>query len=133
MIKNGTAPVEQRPQEDIVYLISSVQAIKNANLEYCFTDMHAKLRLAGFYREDKDFDKIDWEVVQAKVWNRLPDYLDRQDRKQAEFLVRHHVPVSCISWLGVKTEARKRYFDEIIAKLELPVQVFLDTKNQLYY
>lgn len=95
--------------------------------------MHAKRSLAGFYREDKDFDKIDWEVVRAKKWNNTPEYLDRKDRKQAEFLVRYHVPVSCITWLGVKTEARKIYFEEMITKLGLPVQVFLDTKSQLYY
>jgi hypothetical protein len=133
MIRNGTDPVEKRPQEDIVYLISSVEVIKSAGLEYCYTDMHAKRRLAGFYRADKDFDKIDWDVVKAKKWNDIPDYLDRQDRKQAEFLVRHHVPVSCITWLGVKTVARKVYFEEMIATLGLSIQVFLDTKNQLYY
>lgn len=133
MIRNGTPPVEKRPQEDIVYLISSVAAIKTAGLEYCFTDMHAKMRFAGFYREDKDLEKIDWDVVKGRQWNKTPDYLDKQDRKQAEFLVRHHVPISCIGWLGVKSAERKSYFEQMIANLGLSIQVFLDTKNQLYY
>ena len=133
MIKNGTPPVQKRPQEDIVYMISSVQAIKDAGLEYCFTDKQAKKALAGFYRDDKDLDKIDWEVVKAQYWRNTPEYIDRQDRKQAEFLVRYHVPVACISWLAVKTEERKRYFEEMIANLGLTIRVFLDTQNQLYY
>lgn len=133
MIKNGTGPVQKRPQEDIVYIISSVQAIKAAGIEYCFTDRQAKKKLAGFYRNDEDFDTIDWEVVKLKQWNNTPEYQDRQDRKQAEFLVRHHVPVACITWLGVRNEERKRYFEEMIANLNLPIQVFLDTDNKLYY
>lgn len=133
MIKNGTPPVQKRPQEDIVYLISSVQAIRDAGLEYCFTDRQAKKALAGFYRDDKDLDKIDWEIVGLRHWRNTADDLDRMDRKQAEFLVRHHVPLSCISWLAVKTGERKRYFEEMIANLGLTIRVFLDTKNQLYY
>jgi hypothetical protein len=133
MIKNGTPPVQQRPQEDIVYIISSVQAIKTAGLEYCFTDRQAKRALAGFYRNDEDLDKIDWDVVGLRQWNNTSDYQDRMERKQAEFLVRHHVPVSCINWLAVRTEERKRFFEEMITSLGLTIQVFLDTKNQLYY
>ena len=133
MIKNGTPPIEKRPQEDVVYIITSVNTVKEANCEYCFTDKHAKLALAGFYRNDADFDKIDWEVIKAKFWHNIPEYQDRQDRKQAEFLVRHHVPVSCINWLGVKSEERKKYFEEIISSLGLPNKVYLDPKNNLYY
>lgn len=133
MIRNGTPPIAQQPQEDIVYIITSVKAIKAANLEYCFTDMHARRALAGFYRDDADFANIDWDVVGSKYWNNIPDYRDRQDRKQAEFLVRHHVPVSCIRWLGVRSAARKEYFEAIIANLGLSIQVYLDTENKLFY
>lgn len=133
MIKNGTPPVQRRPQEEIVYIISSVQAIKEAKLEYCFTDRQAKKKLAGFYRDDQDLNMIDWDVVRLQFWRNTSEYIDMQDRKQAEFLVRHHVPISCISWLAVKTQERKQYFEEMIANLGLPIQVFLDSKNQLYY
>ena len=133
MIKNGTPPVQKRPQEDIVYVISSVKTIQEAGLEYCFTDKQAKRKLANFYREDEHFDKIDWEVVGQRYWNDTPDYQDRQDRKQAEFLVRYHIPVSCINWLAVRTEDRKRYFEAMITDLNLPIQVFIDTNNKLYY
>ncbi|TAE28806.1 MAG: DUF4433 domain-containing protein [Cytophagales bacterium] len=133
MIKNGTPPVQKRPQEDIVYIISSVKTIKDAGLEYCFTDRQAKRKLAGFYRDDEKFEKIDWEVVGLQQWHNTRDYQDRMERKQAEFLIRHHVPVSCINWLGVRNEERKRYFEEMIARLGLTIQVFLDAKNQLYY
>ena len=133
MIKNGTPPVERRPQEDIVYLISSVSTIKAAKLDYCFTDRQAKRALAEFYRNDEDLNKIDWDVVGLQQWNNVAGYQDRMERKQAEFLVRDHVPVACINWLAVRTEARKRYFTDMIADLNLPIQVFLDTKSQLYY
>lgn len=133
MIKNGTPPVKQRLQEDIVYIISSVKTIKAAGLEYCFTDRQAKRALAQFYQNDEDFDKIDWEVVGQQRWNNVSDYQDRMERKQAEFLIRHYVPVACITWLAVRTDERKRYFERMVSNLQLPIQVFLDTKNKLYY
>lgn len=133
MIKNGTAPVEKRPQEDIVYIVSSVKAIKEAGLEYCFTDRHAKNAFAEFYREEKYFSKIDWDTVKAQYWNNVYNYLDRQDRKQAEFLIRYHVPKSCINWLIVKSEERKQYFEKMIATLQLPIKLHLDTTNRYYY
>ncbi len=133
MIKNGTHPVAQLPQEDIVYLISSVATVQDAKLEYCFTDKHAKRASAGFYRADSDFDKIDWEVVKDRYWFNTHNYLDRQDRKQAEFLIRHYAPPSCILWLGVKSPERKAHFAEMIDTLNLPIRVYLDPQNKLYY
>lgn len=132
-IKTGNNFVEKRPQEDIVYLVSSVAAVKLNNLEYCFTDRHAKRAMAGFYRGEPDLDKIDWEIVDNHIWKNTPEYRDRQDFKQAEFLVRYHVPISCIKGLIVKSEERKLYFEEMIANLELPIKIHLDTKNQFYY
>jgi len=110
-----------------------VSKIKAAGLEYCFTDRQAKRALAEFYRNDEDLDQIDWDVVGQQQWNNVAGYQDRMERKQAEFLVRDHVPVACINWLAVRTEDRKRYFTNMITDLNLPIRVFLDTKHQLYY
>lgn len=133
MIKSGSTWVTKRPQEDILYIISSLDRIKQANCEYCFSDKQAKLALANFYRRDEDLDKIDWEVVKAKYWKNDEHYLDRQDRKQAELLVRNAVPVSCIEAICVKSEERKEYIEGLLGRFKLEIKVYLDTNNKLYY
>ena len=111
LIMNGYKGVEQRPQKDIVFIVSKFDKIKEAGLEFVFTNMNAKIALADFYNDEKDFDKIQWDIVKSKQWaNDIINY-SRQDYKQAEFLVRTHVPISCISALVVKTTERRTYFD----------------------
>lgn len=46
MIKNGTKGVTQRPQEDIVYVVCTVQKIVDLGLPFVFTDRHAKRAMA---------------------------------------------------------------------------------------
>lgn len=96
LIINGFQGVVQRPQEDIVYLVDSFDKIKDAKLEYLFTNMNAKIAVTEFYRDEKNFDKLDWEIIKSKIWRNDENKLNKQDLKQAEFLVRYHVPVNCI-------------------------------------
>ena len=72
-------------------------------------------------------------AIKAKVWKNEANHLHRQDFKQAEFLVRDRVPVEAISALVVKNAARKQYFDELVTQLDLPIKVYVDTQNKLYY
>lgn len=49
LIMNGYKGVQQRPQEDIVFLVSAFEEIRAAGLEFVFTNMNAKLALAEFF------------------------------------------------------------------------------------
>jgi ssDNA thymidine ADP-ribosyltransferase, DarT len=133
LIKNGYSGVPKRPQEDIVFFICDAQTVINTGVEYVFTDRNAKIAVANFYNNPQDFDKLDWDVIKAKKWADTPNDLSRRDRKQAEFLVRNLLPVSCIQIIVVKTTERKDYFVQMISNLGLSIQVFVDTKCKLYY
>jgi hypothetical protein len=133
MIKNGTGPVEKKPQEDIVFLISTFDKIQQAGLEFVFTDMNAKLKVAHYYNEKKDFSKLNWEIIQSKYWSNLENNLSSKDYKQAEFLIRDFMPINCLTHIAVLNEVRKQYFDEMIAKLALNIVVGIDNRRNLYY
>lgn len=133
LIMNGYSGVEQKPQKDIVYILSNYEAIKEAGLSFVFTDRNAKIAVANFYNKEEDLDCLNWEVIRSKNWSNDANNFERQDLKQAEFMVRNHVPVSCIYALVVKTEERKVYFDEIITKLGLSIKVIVDINRKLYY
>jgi hypothetical protein len=86
-------------QSDIIYLISTAQAIHQANIPFVFTDRHAKLFYANFYSELRDLSNIDWELIESKIWHNTPALFDRKERKQAEFLVYQHLPTDLV--LGI--------------------------------
>jgi hypothetical protein len=132
-IKQGYSGVQQRPQNDIVFVVCHYRKIKELGLQFVFTDRNAKMAIANYYTEEADFEQLDWLSIQTKHWKSDETDIQRRDKKQAEFLVRNHVPVSAIAALVVKTEARKLYFEEIIRILGLEIAVHVDTNCQIYY
>ncbi|MEP4091779.1 DUF4433 domain-containing protein [Reichenbachiella sp.] len=133
LIMNGYQGVEQRPQKDIVFLISKVGKIKENGLEYVFTNMNAKIAIADFYNNDEDFDRLRWDIIHNRIWKNDENNPARQDYKQAEFLVRSHVPANCITALIVKTVRKKALFDQMISEMGLEIPVFIDNNCKLYY
>ncbi len=88
------------PQEEIIYLISSIQTIVNNDLQYVFYDMHPVLANARCFYKLDDIDNIKWEIFFeeplcggfSKYWQNQDNYekplwAKRKELRQAEFLV----------------------------------------------
>ncbi|MFV1883029.1 MAG: DUF4433 domain-containing protein [Balneola sp.] len=133
LIMNGYSGVHQRKQEDIVYMISSVDRVEQEGLEFVFSDRNAKLKFAQFYSDIDDFENLDWDIILAKMWRNTDQKPDKQDLKQAEFLIRNEMPVTCIEQIVVKTTARKTQIEAMIAQHRLQIPVVVDDKLELYY
>lgn len=133
LIMNGYQGVAQRPQKDLVFFVCKFDAIKNSDLEYVFTDRNAKIEIAKFYNNSADLEQLNWDIINSKDWKNDETNLSRQDYKQAELLVRSHVPVNYVHALVVKNAERKVYFEELLAKLALNIKVYVDTNCKLYY
>lgn len=133
LIMNGFKGVEKRPQDDIVYFVSDFSKIEEAGLKYIFTDMNAKLAVVNFFNDKKDFDKLKWDIVKNSNWKNDENNIARQDYKQAEFLVRSHVPIECITHLVLKTSAREDHYRQLINDLNLDIEVVVDNNCKLYY
>ena len=133
LIINGYQGVQQRSQEDIAFIVSSVSRVKELGLPFLFTDRNAKISLAKFFEDERDFDKLKWDVILSQDWKNTESDIARRDYKQAEFLVWDYAPVSAIECLVVKTEAKKRILEEMIANMGGSVPVFVDERNKLYY
>jgi hypothetical protein len=123
--------VPKRTQEEIIYLISSLDSLKAFNCQYCFTDGHARDGMTSFYFRDEDFDKIDWNMVKQKQWaDREEDY-DRQRRKQAEVLVHDKVPVEALEAIVVKGEETFNFAQQQVTLANLAIKVLISPKH--YY
>ena len=84
--------VMQRPNTEIVILVSSLYRIQQLGLNYIFTDSHAYYSWTNFYTDLKDLDKIDWKILQARDFKRDPNDPAKFERYQAEALVHRHCP-----------------------------------------
>ena len=132
-IKTGHRGIELRPQRDIVYILCSLDGIEAAGCEYIFSDGHAKVEISRHFNDKDDLDKVDWSIVSERYWSPTEEDMDRQRRKQAEFMVREHVPVSCIEKIVVYDQERYNNVKNFVDTFGRDVEVIIDKKRQLYY
>ena len=88
-------------QTNVVYLVSSVEAVAASGRVWCFTDGHAVEEVSEFYDKVADLERVDWDVIQSWSWKNTLADLDRKRRKQAEFLVHERFPWELVSQIGV--------------------------------
>jgi len=108
-IYKGNVPTYTAGQDEVVYLLSSVDLIEQHGLRFVFTDRNAALKFARYADDATDLDEfIDWDLMEGQWWNNTPEEPDRMERRMAELLVHHHVPWSAISHVATRTRARER-------------------------
>ena len=88
-------------QPSLIYLVSTVQVVADAGLGWVFSDGHGIARYTQWFDRIEDLDKVDWAAVYAQRWTDTVDDMDRQRKKQAEFLVHQVCPWDVILGIGV--------------------------------
>lgn len=132
-IKTGHRGVQKREQREIVFLCTHIDIVTQVCPEFCFTDGHAKDRMTAFFNNLVDLDKVDWTAVEEQYWYSTEDKPDRMRRKQAEFLIKTHVPISCISGIIVLDEVAKEKVEQMMMAAGIILPIFVDTKRKYYY
>lgn len=74
-------------QEPLIYLVSTVEAIDQAQLDFVFSDGHGITAFTQWFDDVQNLTRIDWDMVYADYWADTIADMDRQRRKQAEFSV----------------------------------------------
>lgn len=89
-------------QEDLIYLVSSVERVQASGQAYLFTDGHPTMAFTQFYADwAQAQDVIDWPLMAETYWADTDEDNDRKRRRQAEFLVHQQLP--CTAILGIAT------------------------------
>lgn len=106
-IHRGYVPAYRGEQRDVIYLVSTAEAVASTGASWCFTDGHAVEGMTNFFESLVDLAKVNWEAVQTRNWggNHLFDNPDVKRRKQAEFLVHGSFPWDLIQHIGVLDQA----------------------------
>jgi ssDNA thymidine ADP-ribosyltransferase, DarT len=124
-IAKGYENIEKIPQSDIVYIVVQHECVVQNELAYFFTDGHARHGMTQFYTDAAGFDALDWEAIYATQWRNTEDDSDRQRKKQAEYMIKGRVPVSCFAYFLTFDEESKQKVESLqaSAKTVIPVKV----------
>jgi hypothetical protein len=118
-------------QSSIVYLVSTAQAVKSAGLGFVFYDRHSLARVAACYDDLARLGEVDFQTCYATQWNTTPQFPDRQEKKQAEFLVHRMMPWSLVAKVGVvNADAMRRVNSAFSASTHRPA---VSIENCWYY
>jgi hypothetical protein len=120
-------------QEPLIHLVSTCQVVAAADLPFVFSDGHGLARFTAWYDQLSDLDKVDWEATYATRWNDAPEDMDRQRRKQAEFLVHRSCPWGLVTEIGVYNEAARLRAESTLAVRGLGGTVPIRVRTGWYY
>ncbi len=121
-------------QEDIVHLETSVKRVTANSEEFVFYDRNATLAFSTPYTDLAKLDAVAWDILTEEprldgfckyFMNRHENerYVDRMEKRQAEFLVRHHVPLQCFLRIGVVSTAKAAQVQSILVAAGVPLPV----------
>jgi hypothetical protein len=123
--------VRQVPQQDIVYLVSSVQLLGSRGIRFVFTDRHAYVATARYSADVEDLGRLDWELINGRDFKRDPDHPDKFERREAELLVHRHLPVGALEGIACYNGAVRQRI-EAVGK-ELGVDMAVRDRRDWYF
>ncbi|MDM8535290.1 DUF4433 domain-containing protein [Desulfobacterales bacterium HSG17] len=117
-------------QESLIYLISTVQTMNYAGKNFVFSDGHGIAVFTEWFDNLANLNNVDWETVYTWFWRDTVEDMDRQRRKQAEFLVYGFCEWSLIHEIGVINNHMKSRAENIMKvfqpELHRPVYIRRD-------
>ena len=122
-IHTGWGGIRQRPNDEILILVSAMHHVAKQGVPWLFTDSHAYYQWANFYADLDRLGKIDWPLLQMRDFKRNPDDPAKFERYQAEALIYQHRPIHGLLGIVCYTEELKSAIEAQLAArgLKLPV------------
>ena len=110
-IRTGYGGIRQFPNSEIVIMVSSLRDLAERGVVAVFSDRHAYLQTAQFFRSLEDLDKIDWGILQRRDFKKDVDDPEKTARYQAEALVHRHLPVDHLAGIVCWSQKEQRILE----------------------
>ncbi len=140
-IHNGRVQNCNYDQTDIIYFETTIEYAlqnglenfvfydRNATLDYsqCFTDLN-QLASSVDWLTMTESPRLDGFCKYFMNTHANPRYVDRVEKRQAEFLIKEHVPLDWMTRIGVSDEAKALVAQSILAQnnVNLAVDIMSD-------
>jgi len=120
-------------QQQVIYLVSTVEKVIAGDRRWAFTDGHAVEEVTDFYDNLDDLSKVDWRLIEHWSWKSTETDPDRKRRKQAEFLVHRSVPWNWLDRIGVMSQAMARQVRQVLDETEVEHRPRVAIEPRWYY
>lgn len=132
-LKTGQVRDYNEGQEPLIYLVSTAQSVQDAAEGFVFSDGHGIAAYTNWYEDLKDLDKVDWDTVKLKYWGSTVEDMDRQRRKQAEFLVYKFCDWALINEIVVLNDKMKTIVEGVLNEFQAEHRRVVRVRPGWYY
>ena len=132
-LKTGRVTGYEDGQEPLVYLVTTAQAVSREGISFVFSDGHGITSYTKWFDDLADLDHVDWNVVNQRYWKDTVDDMDRQRRKQAEFLIFRYCPWSLIHEIVVINRVMARNVERVLEQSKAPQGPKILVNAEWYY
>ncbi|MBI5406295.1 MAG: DUF4433 domain-containing protein [Nitrospirae bacterium] len=132
-LKTGRVEGYDEGQESLIYLVSTVQAVRQSGVEFVFSDGHGIAAFTDWYDDLADLDKVDWDMVYQRYWTDNVNDMDRQRRKQAEFLIHKFCDWQLICEIGVINDTILHRVEAIMSAFPASLRRHVCVRREWYY
>lgn len=130
-IRHGYQNVTKRPQEEIIYLVTSFGKVITSGRPYIIYDGHAYHRMSRPFNSEAGLSHIDWRVIDSNTWFDTEVDPDRKRRKQAELLVYRSLPFDSLQGIATFSERACNSVKNTIGVCDESIKVFV--RKEWYY
>jgi len=132
-LKTGRVAGYTDGQEPLIYLVSTAQKVQESGAEFVFSDGHGLAAFTEWFDDLDCLEQIDWQVVAARYWSDNPDDMDRQRKKQAEFLVHRFCPWPLIGEIVVMSRGMQERVEAVLARYPETAHRTVSVRRDWYY
>jgi len=86
-----------------------------------------------WYDSPCELRQVDWNMVYQRYWSDNLEDVDRQRRKQAEFLVYRFCSWSLIKEIGVHNLDTKRRVEDTLSRFDAELRRPVEIRQEWYY
>jgi hypothetical protein len=132
-LKTGRVPGYAEGQEPLIYLQSSVQAVQSAGIPFVFSNGHGIAAFTAWFDDLARLEEVDWEMVNQRYWLDNINDMDRQRRKQAEFLIHQFCPWTLIEEITVVNATAKDRVESVMDQFDVVQRKLVKINSGWYY
>lgn len=132
-LKTGRVAGYNEGQGPLVYLRSTAQAVVEASCGFVFSNGHGIAAYTDWYDDLSRLNEVDWDMVYQRYWADDINDMDRQRRKQAEFLVHRFCPWGLIQEIVVLNSAARARVQALLNDSEPRVRTPVNVQAGWYY
>jgi len=133
VLKSGGVDGYNEGQEPLIYIVSTVQAINQAGLDFVFSDGHGVVAYTSWFDDLGDLGNVDWDMVYQQYWADNVNDMDRKRRKQAEFLVHESCPWEQVVEIGTFNAHMKSRVEYEIQQFDPGLGKTVNIRRNWYY